>query len=327
MSSGVQIYDYNEQSYIYVADVTPDKIDDIVISDRVTWLNFHGFKNTELVQHSFDKFQIHKLTREDILKLSERPKIESYENYVFVTLKSVYLKSKKTEIVTEQISFVLSANSLISYQERKGDLYNYVRKRIELDEGIVRKKGADYLLYLLIEATLRGYIVCLNQLDEDISSLNERLRTELSDGIFNEIEQIKEKLRLLKQSFHPFRDQISKLVTGKTEMIQEANIPFFNDVRDNILYTSDEIDSSKSELDSLSSLYFARLSQRSNEIMQFLTIVAAIFIPLTFIAGVYGMNFKYMPELQTQNGYFMVLGAMLIVAVVLIFYFKKRKWF
>lgn len=206
-------------------------------------------------------------------------------------------------------------------------MFTHVRDRIENDKGLVRKKGPDYLMYLLIEATLLGYEASLDNINAEIIKINEQLRGQATDEIFTAIEMKKEQLRDMKNAFHPFRDQILKLINSKHSFIQPETIPFFNDIRDNILYNVDEFESTKNDLESMSNLYFARLSQRSNEIMQFLTIVAAIFIPLTFVAGVYGMNFQNMPELQSDYGYIIVWGVMVLIAIGLIFYFRKKKWF
>jgi len=328
MKSNCQIFNYNTEFATADENVTVDKLKEKHEDTSVKWINFHGFDNEKLIQESFDHFGIHKLTREDILQLTERPKIEEYESYIYVTLKSVYTKKDKFHAIqSEQISFILTHDTIISYQERHGDLYGYVRNRILNDEGIVRKKGADYLLYLLIEATLLGYEKCIEHLNIEIDELKESMRGQLSNELFSAIEERKDEIQLLRKSFHPFRDQVLKLTNSPGQLIKESSIPFFNDIRDNVLYISDETDDTKAELESLTNLYFARLSQKSNEIMQFLTIVAAIFIPLTFVAGVYGMNFQNMPELASQNGYFIIWGVMFTIAAVLVLYFKKKRWF
>lgn len=328
MRSNCQIFNYNSEFVTHDENITLDKLNVVHDGTAVRWINFHGFENKALIHESFEHHGVHKLTREDILQLTERPKIEEYDSYIYVTLKSVYTKKDKYhKIQSEQISFILTHDTVISYQERHGDLYGYVRDRILNDTGIVRKKGADYLLYLLIEATLIGYEKCTEHLNTELVELKECMRHQLSNELFSSIEERKDEIQLLRKSFHPFRDQAQKLTNSSGAIIKETTIPFFNDIRDNVLYISDETDDTKAELESLTNLYFARLSQKSNEIMQFLTIVAAIFIPLTFVAGVYGMNFKYMPELTMKYGYFVIWGVMISIAVGLVFYFKKKKWF
>lgn len=326
MSSTIQFYQYNKDKVSLKENFNLEDLKLDSFKNDVRWLNFHGFQDAEMVEQSFDHFGIHKLTRDDILKLEERPKIEEYETYIYITLKSIYANSKN-QIVAEQLSFILTGNTLISYQEKHEDLFDYIRERINSNQGIVRKKGADYLLYLLIEATLSGYETLLEQIDNDLLSINEQLRKNTKEELFLAIEDLKEMLRDMKSAFHPFRDQITKLVNSNHQFIKPETVPFFNDIRDSILYNIDEFESTKSDLESLTNLYFARLSQRSNDIMQFLTIVAAIFIPLTFVVGVYGMNFDNMPELHTKYGYFYVWGVMILMAIFLILYFKWKKWF
>lgn len=321
----------DSQRYIYTEN--DFKVQRGLLQDNITtehsgvqWINFHSLDNTELINKTFETFLVHKLTRDDILQLIERPKIEEYDNYIYTTLKTIRV-SEFGKIDTEQISFIITNNTLISFQERHGDMFNHIRDRIEQNEGIVRKKGVDYLLYLLIEAVFTEYDGAISFIENEIETLMKTLSKKNGSLDFEQIEKTKETLRKIKGAFHPFRDQISKLINTDHDIIKDKTRPFFMDIRDNILYISDELETAKNELESLTNLYFARVSQKSNEVMQFLTIVAAIFIPLTFLAGIYGMNFENMPELKARNGYFVVWGIMITVAVTLIFYFRKKKWF
>ncbi len=328
MKSNSQLFTYNAEDFKFAENLTDTDFKIDPSDGNMRWVNFHGFDHKVLLQNSFETFGVHKLTREDILQLTERPKIEEYEHYIYITLKSVYTSNSiKHRIKSEQISFILTENTLISYQERHGDLFGYIRERLTQNTGIVRKKGADYLLYLLIEATLLGYEKCLEEVNLNVKKLNDCLRNQSSNELFASIEECKDEMQLLRKSFHPFKEQIQKLANATNPLIKESTLPFFNDIRDNVLYIADELDETKETLESLTNLYFARLSQKSNEIMQFLTIVTAIFIPLTFLVGVYGMNFKYMPELSMKYGYYIVWGIMVVVAVFLVIYFKKKKWF
>ena len=321
-----QLYIYSKEDVLVDKNYSKEKLLGLSVDEsKVYWLNFHGFENIEMMQSSFDKFKIHRLTQQDVQTLNERPKIDEFENYLFVTLKSIYWKNKAIE--SEQISFIMNNSNLFSYQEKKGDIFNEIRYRIANDTGIVRKKTVDYLLYLLIDAVINGYQKALIHTQERIDLLQVQIREDFDKSIFNTIDFEKEQLKFLKKSILPFRDQINKLISSHNSFIKNINIPYYNDLKDQILYLIDEIDSERADLESMSNMYFASLSQKSNEIMQFLTIVAAIFIPLTFVVGVYGMNFKYIPELESQNGYFYIWGIMLIITLLLILYFKKKKWF
>lgn len=322
-----QIYSYNKDEINHDKSYSIEKLNklDLSIKNNINWLNFHGLDDLDFIKGSFKKFEIHKLTQGDILHLSERPKIEEYETYLFTTLKSVYRRNNRLE--SEQISFVLTENTVISYQEKRGDIFNEIRYRLINDTGIVRKQTTDYLLYLLIDAVLEGYQNALQYIQERVDNIQVISRKGFDQETFFQIDNGKEQLKFLKKSLLPLRDQLSRLVSSNNVLLAPQNIPYFNDIKDQILYMIDEIDSERTDLESLSNLYFASLSQRSNEVMQFLTIVAAIFIPLTFIAGVYGMNFDNMPELHTKNGYFIVWGVMILITAFLIYYFKKKKWF
>ncbi len=321
-----QLYSYNKDDVIVDKHYTADKLKLIEDDDsKVYWINFHGIDDDEIIKASFNRFNIHRVTQQDIITLNERPKIEEFESYLFVTLKSVYLKNKIVE--SEQMSFILSYSNLFSYQEKEGDIFNEIRYRISNNTGIVRKKEVDYLLYLLINQIIAGYQKVLDHIQNRIDIIQSEIRNNVDKTKFETIDFEKEQLKFLKKSILPFRDQISKLISSHNQFVNAKNIPYYNDLKDQILFLIDEIDSERTDLESLSNLYFASLSQRSNEIMQFLTIVAAIFIPLTFIVGIYGMNFKNMPELDSDYGYYIVWGIMILITIGLVYYFKRKKWF
>lgn len=324
--SNAQIFTYNEENSEFNERIDTDKITSIPHDDAYNyWVNFHKLDLQPLINDSFSHFKVHRVTQSDILQLKERPKIEEFEDYIFVTLKAIFRKKGKLQI--EQISFVLKHNILISYQERHGDLFSEIRGRINNNTGIVRTKKVDYLLYLLINAVLKNYQSELSVIQEQIDATQVVVHRDFNDLFFQKIESFKDELKLLKKSLSPLRDQLIKLSNGRNGLIEESSLPYFNDLKDQILYIFDEIDEEKSDLESMTNQYFAVLSQRSNEIMQFLTIVAALFIPLTFIAGVYGMNFDHMPELHTSYGYYVIWGVMIAVTIALILYFRKKKWF
>lgn len=326
--SNAQIYSYNDQSCESNIEINENDINEIpTVGDLNYWLNFHSLDLKELIQTSYKHFNIHRVTQNDITQLKERPKIEEFEEYTFVTLKAVFRKKKKRTLFIEQMSFILKENVLISYQERHGDLFGEIRSRLMNDTGIVRTKKVDYLLYLLIDAVLKGYQRELEDVQQRIDSTQIIVHKDFNDSFFQKIESYQDELKLLKKSLAPLRDQLIKLSNNKGRLIDETNTPYFNDLKDQVLYIFDEIDQERSDLESMTNQYFAVLSQRSNEVMQFLTIVAALFIPLTFIAGVYGMNFQNMPELHTSYGYYVVWGVMIIVTIGLILYFRKKKWF
>lgn len=324
--SDAQIFSYNEKVCNVNMDIDVAAIDQIKRDgDQYSWLNFHSMEEKVLIEHAFSNFGVHRVTQKDILELNERPKVEEFEDYIFTTLKSIHRRKKRIKI--EQISFVLKENAIVSFQERHGDLFGDVRSRLKNNTGIVRTKKVDYLLYLLIDAVLKGYQKVLSDVQQNIDDTQVIIYKNYDESFFKKIEDYQTELKVLKKSLSPLRDQLIKLSNSRTRFIDDANLPYFNDLKDQILYLFDEIEQEKSDLESMTNQYFAVLSQRSNEVMQFLTIIAAMFIPLTFIAGVYGMNFKHMPELDTEYGYYVVWSVMIIITILLILYFKKKRWF
>lgn len=324
--SNAQIFTFNESMCEFDYEIDVQKLTSIPHDDAHNyWVNFHKLDLQPLIDESFKHFKVHRVTQNDILQLKERPKIEEFEEFVFATLKAIFRKKGKLQI--EQISFVLKHNVLISYQERHGDLFSEIRGRLKNNTGIVRTKKVDYLLYLLIDAVLKNYQSELAVVQEEIDCTQVIVHKDFNEEFFQKIEAFKDELKLLKKSLNPLRDQLLKLSNNRNGLIDETNLPYFNDLKDQILYIFDEIDQEKSDLESMTNQYFAVLSQRSNEVMQFLTIIAALFIPLTFIAGLYGMNFDNMPELHSNYGYYVVLGIMIMITIVLILYFRKKKWF
>ena len=327
-TDNIQLYTYDSKDVAeHKGTLNDEMLNELRTTNgsKIKWINFHGFNEKESIEATFNAFGVHRLTKEDILQLSERPKIEGYDDYIFVTLKCLR-PGVKAEIQVEQISFLLFENTLISFQEHEGDSFDEIRSRITENTGVVRTKGSEYLLYLLITKTLLEYEEYLYMIDKKIANFTDSIRKDVRADLFDEIEETKELLRDFRSALHPFRDQVNTLINLESKLLPHSSRPYFSDMKDNILFRIDEIENQKSDLDSLSNLLFGKLSQRSNEIMQFLTIVASIFIPLTFIAGVYGMNFKNMPELQTDYGYFIVVGLMIATAIGLILYFRKKKW-
>ncbi|MCB9189905.1 MAG: magnesium/cobalt transporter CorA [Flavobacteriales bacterium] len=326
IQSDAQIFSYNESFCDANFELDVTAIDNLKNgTTHQGWLNFHSMEEKVLIEHAFSHFNIHKVTQKDILELNERPKVEEFEDYIFTTLKSIHRKKKKIKI--EQISFVLKENILISFQERHGDLFGEVRSRLKNNTGIVRTRKADYLLYLLIDSVLKGYQKVLSDVQSNIDNTQIIVYKNYDESFFRRIEEYQNELKMLKKSLSPLRDQLIKLSNSRTKFIQDINLPYFNDLKDKILYLFDEIEEEKSDLESMTNQYFAVLSQRSNEVMQFLTIIAALFIPLTFIVGVYGMNFENMPELKSTYGYYIVWGVMIIITIGLILYFRKKGWF
>lgn len=222
---------------------------------------------------------------------------------------------------------MLGKNYLISFQEKEGDLFDPFRERIRLDQGRVRKKKPDYLLYRLVDIIVDNYYVVLDNIGEQIEEIEEGIHSNSTEHAFKKIQSIKKELIYLRKAVYPLREALSKLVKGETSFVEEENIRYFSDVYDHTVHLIDSLDTYKDLTSSLMDIHINTMNTKMNEVMKLLTIITTIFIPLSFIAGIYGMNFKYMPELTHQYGYPAVLIAMGVVMVGMIYFFKRRKWF
>ncbi len=322
-----QLYTFNDSTYsVKTEKIEFEHIKNEINVDQVSWINFHRIPTEgELVELS-KIFNIHRTTKEDILDTTQRPKVEEFEDYLYFSLAS-FIPSKKGVPNTEQISFVLGENFLISIQERKSDHFPSVRERIKSNTGILRTKKADYLLYRLLDCILDSYFNVLEKISEEIETLDFEATSSPTPEVLNKIENDKRILIHLRKLIFPIKEIVSRLDIGFPKFIDKNNEPYFRDLKDTAQNLLDEIDTNKQILESLTQLYYATLSHRMNEIMKVLTMVGAIFIPLTFIAGIYGMNFHYIPELEWKYSYFVAWGVMITLAVVLMIYFKRKKWF
>ncbi|GIV37968.1 MAG: magnesium transport protein CorA [Cyclobacteriaceae bacterium] len=322
----LELITYNQQEYEHLDNLSLADLLAEIKPDRVNWLNVDGLTDNEIVAGIQQHFNLHSLLIEDVLE-DQRPKAEEYDDYLFFTLKMVH-SIKAGYIDYEQISFVLGHNFLISFQEKEGDLFDAFRNRIRLDQGRVRKKGADYLLYRLLDIITDNYYLVLDNVGERI----ERIEDELSEGITNDftfqrIQRLRKELIYLRKAVYPVRDALSKLVKDDSPFIEPETTRFYADVYDHVVHLIDSLDTYKDLTTSLLDIHVNTRNNQLNQIMKVLTIISTIFIPLTFIVGIYGMNFKYMPELDWKWGYPAVMLIMFVLALGMLVYFKLKKWF
>jgi len=294
-------------------------------SDRVNWINLDGLGDRKIIEKIQEHFCLNSLVVDDILN-DQRPKAEEFEDYLFVTLKMLY-RIDGPAIDYEQISFVLGNNFLLSFQEKEGDLFDPFRERIKLDQGRVRKKKADYLLYRLIDIIVENYYNVLDNIGEQIEETEQRIQTESSGESFRKIQQLKKELIYLHKALYPLRDAVGKLVKDESTFIKEENLRYFSDVYDHVIHLIDSLDTYRDLTSGLIDIYINTQNNRLNDVIRVLTIISTIFMPLTFIVGVYGMNFEVFPELEWRYGYFIVWGVMLSIALAMIGFFKYKKWF
>lgn len=323
----ISLIDYDEKT---ITEQQVEAIGDLFSfkdNPTVTWINIDGVHQTDIIQKIDTHFGVHPLVLEDIVNTGQRPKMEDYGDYIFVVLKMMYLDKKGGDIVSEQVSLILGANYVISFQEKEGDVFDTIRERIRESKGRIRKMGADYLAYSLLDAIIDYYFFIMEKLESDIEILEEELMTSVDQSMARGIHNIKRNMIFLRKQIWPLREVISGLQRSESKLIKKTTGIYLRDVYDHTIQVIDTIESFRDTLSVMHDIYLSSISNRMNEIMKVLTMFAAIFIPLTFIAGIYGMNFEFMPELKWKYGYFVILALMAGLGFGMVFYFKKKKWF
>lgn len=325
--SDVTLIEFDQNHYDEsTIDITNEKL--IFKTERkIKWLNIDGVHQTDLIESIGQQFNIHSLTLGDIVNTEHRPKIEDFGEYLFLVLKMIGYDLKSKRIVIEQVSFVIGEDFLITFQEMKGDLFEPVRNRLREGIGKIRKMGSDYLAYTIIDTIVDNYFVVLEILGERIESIEDELLKNPSNHILEDLHKVKREMIYLRRSVWPLREIISTMQKGETKLIHNSTLIYLKDIYDHTIQVIDTIEVSRDMLSSMMDVYMSSVSNKMNQIMKVLTIIATFFMPLTFIAGVYGMNFQYMPELHWRYGYPAALGLMLIVSSAMILYFYKKKWF
>ena len=295
------------------------------------WLNIHGLNDTNLIKTIGAHFKLDDFLLADILNTTKRTKLEEQQDILFFNIKSLLPSEYSDGLKVEQLSFILRDGILISFQEKRSDFFTHIRERIRTHAGIVRTKKVDYLLYLLLDAVMENFYITIEDEEENIEELIDLTKKGADPIILEKIENHRDNFNFLKRSIVPLRDSLYYLKTIKDDdtnnLIQKETFNFFIRLHQKSLELLEQIESDMSSLESASNFYFSEQSRKMNEIMKTLTIISAVFIPLTFIVGVYGMNFDNMPELHARNGYFIVMAVMLLLVIALIIYFKKRRWF
>ena len=281
----------------------------------------------EIIEKTGALFHLHSLTLEDIVNTGQSPKIEDYDDYLFIVLKMLYYHESKNEIEVEQVSLCLGPNFVLSFQEEKGrDVFNPVRERIRNGKGRVKKMGADYLAYSLIDSVVDSYFLILEKLGERIETLEELVVSEPSQTVLHDIHALKREMIFLRRSVWPLREVVSNLERGESPLIQESMHIYYRDVYDHTIRIIETIESFRDLLSGILDIYLSSISNRTNAVMKVLTIIATIFMPLTFLAGLYGMNFEYMPELKQHWGYPALLLFMAFIGISMLIYFKRKNW-
>lgn len=294
------------------------------------WINVDGLDQVEVIEKLGSYFGIHPLTLEDILNTGQRPKMEDYGSYIYIVLKMMLLDQEKEgikeEIIIDQVSIILGPNYILSFQEREGDVFDPTRERFKNPASRLRKNGVDHLAYSLIDAVVDNYFLILEHFGDEIEKLEEELIIYPMPETLKAIQKYKRDMITLRRSVWPLRETINSLQRTESELIKETTQIYLRDIYDHTIQVIDSIEAFRDILSSMVDVYLSSLSNRMNDIMKVLTVIATIFIPLTFIAGVYGMNFKNMPELEWRWGYPTVMLGMTLIGISMFLYFKRRKW-
>lgn len=321
----ITVIDYDEAHF---SEKRVDNVEDCFPfrdTDTVTWINIDGLGNTEVIERIGKHYHIHPLILEDILNTGQRPKFEDLETYLYVNLTMLQLAGPERNIKGEHVSLIIGHNFLLSFQEDVGDVFDPVRDRIR-KEGRIRKFGPDYLAYALIDDIVDNYFLVIEHLEEQVETLEEELVTNATPSSLHKINNLKKSMIFLRKSIWPLREVISGMERTESSLIKESTLIYLRDVYDHVIQVIDTLETIRDMVSGMIDIYLSGLSYKMNEIMKVLTLIATIFIPLTFVAGVYGMNFRYMPELAWEHGYYMVWGIMIAMVLVMICYFRKKQW-
>ncbi|OPY83543.1 MAG: Magnesium transport protein CorA [Syntrophorhabdus sp. PtaU1.Bin153] len=296
-------------------------------SNEVIWVNINGIHQAAIVETIGRIFHLHPLSLEDIMNTDQRPKMEEYKNYIFIVLKKLFYDEPTRRIKDDQISLVLGNSFLISFQESEPDMFTPVREAIRKRRGRISEAGADYLAYSLVDMAVDNYFLTMEKLGEDIEALEDNLVKNPEGQTLRSIHRLKRELIFLRKTVWPLREVVGDLERTGSTFIQESTIIYLRDIYDHVIHVVDTIETFREIVSGMLDIYLSSVSNKMNEVMKVLTIIATIFIPLTWIAGIYGMNFEHIPELKMRFGYPLVMLCMGAIGILMLVYFKRKKWF
>jgi len=320
-----QLYEYNLDNFSKDDNLENFQLLSSIPPDRNVWINFQGIHEVQKIEQIGNILELDRLIIRHILYTTQRPKVELDQNLFFMSIKSI-LKEKEGSLKVEHLSFLLGPNFLISFQEEKGDHFSSIRNKIVEGIGFVRKRTIDFLLFQLLDANLDNYFETIDAINLETSILEKVIPKNPNEETTLALESHKRSAQIIKKTLGPFKEVVLNMLNEQTSLIRKENIRYFRDLVNTVSAAIDEIDNTQKTLEGLTNIYFASLSQKMNETMKVLTTVATIFITLTFIAGIYGMNFEHMPELQYRYGYYVIWGIMLLLTLLMIIYLRRKRW-
>jgi magnesium transporter len=322
----ISILDYDADRVDELLDVTIQEAWRFKEKKSVTWINISGVHDMAVIENIGRRFDLHPLLLEDVVNTGGRPKIDDYEDYLFVVLKMVYSEPVEHELVIEHVCVVVGQGYILSFQEREGDIFDPVRERIKKGKGRIRRSGADYLAYSLMDMIVDHYFAVLEDIGEDIGTLQEEALEAPTTKTIQRIHEDKRRIMFLRKSIWPLRDMINMLLRGESPLINQYVMVYLKDVYDHVIQVIDTVETYRDLLAGVMDIYMSSVSNRMNEVMKELTVIATLFIPLTFIAGIYGMNFRYMPELEWRFSYPVFWMLVILVFGIMLILFKRKKW-
>ena len=323
----ITLTEYDEKNVETCEINSVEEIDPYTDTPQVTWVDVSGLHDTELIKQIGEKFNIHPLVLEDILNTETRPKIEMTDKYIFIAMKMLTYNAAENEIVTEQVSFILGDTFVFSFLEKSDNIFNPIKDRITNNYGRVRKQPSDYLFYALMDVVVDQYFLLLEQIEHNIESLDDEVISNADRSQIEKIYNLKNKLLLTRRSLWPLRELFTRLMREESKLINKKIVPYLRDLLDHTIQITETIELQREITNGLMETHLSMMSFKMNEVMKVLTVIATIFIPLTFIVGVYGMNFKNMPEIEWPWAYFALWGVMITVVLFMLFYFRRKKWF
>ncbi len=320
----ITLIEYNDSEFFEAEYYDLSECLSHVKPNMIKWINVEGLHKIELIEAIGKFYNIHPLTMEDIVHVDQRPKFEDYDHYVVAIMKMI---SYTTEIKSEQLAILLCENTVLSFQEpHSGDAFDIIRTRLRQSKGRIRKLNADYLAYALMDAVVDCYFSVIEKIGDIIEEIEEDIISNTDKKSLLQLYHLKREMIYLRKQVWPMRDMINNMIRSETKLINDSSDIYLRDLSDHVTRIIDTVETYRDLLSGIMDIYLSTNANKMNEVMKVLTIMSSIFIPVTFIAGVYGMNFENMPELKSQNGYFITWGVMLLVIVGLLIYFKRKKW-
>jgi magnesium transporter len=323
----IRLIHFNNEKLV---EIEPEKLEDclpFILENTVSWISAYGLHEAKVIQRLGELFEIHGILLEDMLNTDQRPKIAETDKLLIIILKMLDYNEKTSELSSNQISMILDENYLITLQENEGGYFDAIRERIRKGNGRVRRKGADYLAYLLLDTIVDNYLMNIELLGNIIEKTESRIFLPNQKGLIKEIYNHKTEINFLRKNIRPVKEIVHHLIENESGFIKDDNLKYFRDLNDLVVQATETIEIYQMMLNDQMNIYHANLDLRANEIMKVLTVFSAFFIPLTFIAGVYGTNFEYLPEIKLEFGYLYFWMLLISVTMGLLVYFKKKKWF